>query len=113
MQKPFTSARGVTRWAHRALARLVLAVQQFTTQEFTSILERAGDRICMDGRLRALGRAGVERLRRKRKYEDVHAMDCTYLRDLRAGLQSYLWVYIRGRPGWSLGYRAAPEVHYA
>ncbi len=51
---------------------------QFTSNQFTSLLEKGGIRISMDGKGRALDNVFVERLWRSVKYEDIYPIvrDC-------------------------------------
>ena len=55
---------------------------QFTSQEFTEILKRAGVRISMDGKGRWMDNIFIERLWRSLKYE------CVYLHDFQDGHQA-------------------------
>ncbi|MCA9458894.1 MAG: IS3 family transposase, partial [Nitrospira sp.] len=66
---------------------------QFTSTEFTSILEDAGIRISMDGRGRWLDNVFIERLWRSLKYEevDLHAYDSVF--DADRGIGNWLAFY--------------------
>jgi putative transposase len=86
---------------------------QFTAQEFTAGLEKAGIRISMDGRGRALDNIFIERLWRTVKYEDLYLKDYASVPELAAGLQAYFQFYNEDRPHQSLGYRTPAEVHGA
>ena len=55
---------------------------QFTSQEFTEVLKRAGVRISMDGKGRWMDNIFIERLWRALKYE------CVYLHDFEDGPQA-------------------------
>ncbi len=55
---------------------------QFTSQEFTEVLKRAGVRISMDGKGRWMDNIFIERLWRSLKYE------CVYLHDFEDGPQA-------------------------
>ena len=75
--------------------------------------QKAGIRISMDGRGRALDNIFIERLWRSVKYEDVYLKDYGSVPELKAGLQAYFRFYNEDRPHQSLGYRTPAEVHRA
>lgn len=75
---------------------------QFTATEFTHILEMANIRISMDGRVRALDNAFVERLWRTVKYEHLYLMDYDAVPDLEAGVHGYFHFYNHERLHQSL-----------
>jgi putative transposase len=84
---------------------------QFTSQEFTSILESHGIKVSMDGRGRALDNIFIERLWRSVKQEEV------YLKDYKDGLEAYHSIdqyfrfYNEDRPHSSLDY-ISPAIMY-
>lgn len=84
---------------------------QFTSNEFTGILQTTGISISMDGRGRALDNIFVERLWRSVKYEDVYPRGYSTIEEARAGLASYFKSYNERRPHQSLGYLTPEEVH--
>ena len=84
---------------------------QFTSIEFTGILQREGIAISMDGRGRALDNIFVERLWRSVKYEDVYPKGYTTMEETRGGLGEYFWRYNGKRPHQALGYKTPNEVH--
>jgi putative transposase len=86
---------------------------QFTAVAFQGALERAGIRISMDGRGRALDNVFVERLWRSVKYEDIYLRDYETVPALHQGLKTYFTFYNSERPHQSLGYLTPAEVHYA
>ena len=86
---------------------------QFTTVNFTSMLEQQGIAISMDGRGRALDNIFIERLWRTVKYEHVYLMHYDFVPQLMTGLGSYLHFYNCDRLHQSLGYRTPAEIHYA
>ena len=61
---------------------------QFTAQVFTSRPERAGIRISMDGRGRALDNVFIERLWRSVKYEHVYLYEYTTVPELEKGYRN-------------------------
>lgn len=85
---------------------------QFTSLDFTSILEAADIRISMDGRGRALDNIFVERLWRSVKYEDIYLKDYATVPALITGLTIYFTFYNNERFHQSLGYRTPVEVHF-
>lgn len=85
---------------------------QFTTHQFTGSLERAGVKISMDGRGRALDNVMVERLWRSVKYEDIYLRDYADGSELRSGLARYFRFYNTARPHQALGKQTPAEVHF-
>jgi putative transposase len=85
---------------------------QFTSRAFTSVLQRAGVAISMDGRGRALDNVFIERLWRTVKYEDVYLHDYPTARDLAQGLTRFFHFYDCERPHSALDYRTPAEVYH-
>jgi putative transposase len=85
---------------------------QFTADEFTGRLVRAGVKISMDGRGRAMDNVMVERLWRTVKYEDIYLRDYADGAELRWGLGRYFRFYNTERPHQGLGRRTPAEVHF-
>lgn len=86
---------------------------QFTSNQFTSLLEKGGIRISMDGKGRALDNVFVERLWRSVKYEDIYPKGYESLKAVRQGLQKYFEFYNEKRPHQGLEYRTPAEVYFA
>lgn len=86
---------------------------QFTSTPFIECLQKAGVRISMDGRGRALDNVFVERLWRSVKYEDIYLKDYSTPRDALRGLTTYFRFYNHQRPHQSLGNRTPADVFYA
>ena len=84
---------------------------QFTSLDFTRLLEKAGVRISMDGRGRAFDNIFIERLWRTVKYEHVYLYLHETVPDLYAGLSDYFHFYNHERPHQSLGYCTPAEVY--
>jgi putative transposase len=85
---------------------------QFTAEQFTGFLERAGVTISMDGRGRAMDNVMGERLWRTVKYEDIYLRDYANGVELRLGLGRYFRFYNTERPHQGLGKRTPAEVHF-
>ncbi len=85
---------------------------QFRAEPFTGSLERAGIKISMDGRGRALDNVMVERLWRTVKYEDIYLRDYADGGELRSGLTRYFRFYNTQRPHQALGKQTPAEVHF-
>ncbi len=85
---------------------------QFTSDAFTGRLERAGIRISMDGRGRALDNIFVERLWRSVKYEEVYLRDYANGTEAWSGLPRYCTFYNTERRHQSLGRRTPADVHF-
>ncbi len=104
---------------HQALNRDIPRIfntdqgSQFTAQAFTTVLERAGVEISMDGRGRVFDNIFVERLWRTVKYEHLYLYDYQSVAEVAQGLDDYFHFYNTERPHQSLGYRTPAEVHGA
>ena len=85
---------------------------QFTSKEFTEILEQKGIAISMDGKGRALDNIFVERLWRSVKYEEVYLKDYKTVQEAREGLGNYFEYYNFKRTHQSLEYKKPYEVHF-
>ncbi len=83
---------------------------QFTSEAFTTRLEKAHIAISMDGRGRALDNIFIERLWRSLKYEDIYLKDYATVPQLYEGLTDYFHFYNQERPHQALDYRVPQEV---
>jgi putative transposase len=86
---------------------------QFTASAFITVLEKAGIRISMDGKGRALDNIFIERLWRSVKYEDIYLKDYVTIPALFLGLDQYFTFYNQERPHQSLDYQTPTEVYFA
>lgn len=84
---------------------------QFTSQEFTGRLLRAGVTISMDGRGRALDNVFVERLWRTVKYEEVYPKGYETPKQAFKGLRDYFRFYNEERPHQALDYRTPQTIY--
>ena len=85
---------------------------QFTSQEFTQRLERAGLLISMDGRGRAMDNIFTERLWRSLKYEEVYLKDYAGVPDAIGNLKRYFQFYNFERPHQSLDYQTPAAIYF-
>lgn len=85
---------------------------QFTSEDFTGILQKADIRISMDGRGRALDNVFVERLWRSVKYEDVYPRDYEDGHGMHQGLGRYFRFYNTQRRHQGLEKRTPAEVYF-
>ena len=85
---------------------------QFTSREFTQILQDRGVKISMDGRGRYQDNILVERLWRTVKYEEVYLRAYTNSLEALKALREYFRFYNERRPHQTLGYRTPAEVFY-
>ena len=85
---------------------------QFTSAAFTSLLQRNGIKVSMDGRGRCLDNVFVERLWRSLKYEDVYLNNYESGKEARQGIARWLKFYNEKRPHNSLG-GVTPDKYYA
>jgi len=83
---------------------------QFTSEAFTSLLQRHGVRISMDGKGRYSDNLFIERLWRTVKYEEVYLKAYQDGRDARVGIGDYFRFYNAERPHQALGYLTPAEV---
>ena len=83
---------------------------QFTSREFTQILQDHWVRISMDGRGRYQDNIFVERLWRTVKYEEVYLKAYGNATEARWELGEYFRFYNNRRPHQALGYRTPAEV---
>jgi len=84
---------------------------QFTSADFTGLLEGRGIAISMDGRGRVFDNIFSERLWRTVKYEEVYLKDYADPREARHGLRAYFRYYNDERPHQALDYRTPAEVY--
>jgi putative transposase len=84
---------------------------QFTSEEFTKILEQQGIRISMDSKGSYNDNLFIERLWRTVKYEEVYLKPYQDARETRQSLALYFHFYNTNRPHQSLGYRTPVEVY--
>lgn len=85
---------------------------QFTSLDFTGLLEDVGIKVSMDGRGRVYDNIFVERLWRSVKYEEVYLHDYQTVPAARAQLLDYFEFYNTERPHEALGYRTPEEVYF-
>jgi putative transposase len=84
---------------------------QFTSEDFTGVLSKAGIAISMDGVGRAFDNIMVERLWRTVKYEDVYLREYQTPAEARMGLERYLAYYNHQRRHSSLERRTPADVY--
>ena len=75
---------------------------QFTAEAFTSVLERKGIKISMDGKGRALDNIFIERFWRSLKYEDIYIKRYENGKEAVIGISTYIAFYNDERPHQSL-----------
>jgi len=85
---------------------------QFTSSDFTCILEDNGIKISMDGRGRLYDNIFVERLWRTVKYEEVYLKDYSDMHEAKICLGRYFDFYNTERPHQSLKNMTPEEVYY-
>ena len=86
---------------------------QFTSEAFTSRLEKLGIRISMDGKGRALDNVYIERFWRTLKYEDIYIKDYSTMADLKEGIKRYVSFYNSERFHQSLDYATPDEIYWS
>lgn len=84
---------------------------QFTSMEFTELLQQNGIKISMDGRGCWRDNVFVERLWRSVKYEEVYLHAYNSVTEARLGLERYFMFYNQRRPHKALD-RQTPDKFY-
>jgi putative transposase len=85
---------------------------QFTSDEFTGLLESEGSQVSMDGRGRVYDNVFVERLWRTVKYEEVYLHEYRTVAEAGEHLSAYFRFYNEERLHETLGYRTPHEVYF-
>ena len=85
---------------------------QFTSLEFTQVLQDRGVTISMDGKGRYQDNIVVERLWPTVKYEEVYLKAYANVLEAQRGLEDYFRFYNGLRPHQALGYRTPAEVFH-
>jgi putative transposase len=85
---------------------------QFTSNDFTGILEGNNIQISMDGKGRAFDNIFVERLWRTIKYEEVYIKRYENGLEAHSGLSKYMPFYNNKRPHQALDYHTPQSVYY-
>jgi len=84
---------------------------QFTSKEFTDILNAHGVAISMDGKGRALDNIMIERFWRSLKYEEVYLNSYDTLKEAVFSIGKYIWDYNNDRPHSSFKNKTPNEVY--
>ncbi len=104
--------KGALRWGRPEIFNSDQGAQ-FTSEQFTGVLEGRGIAVSMDGRGRCLDNIFIERLWRSLKYEEVYLHDYTLVPEARAGIGRYFRFYNYERPHQSLDYRTPAIIYRA
>jgi putative transposase len=83
---------------------------QFTSPDYTGILEAHHIRVSMDGRGRCHDNIFIERLWRTVKYEEVYLKEYQTVEEAQIHLKKYFDFYNHKRPHQSLNYQTPAEV---
>ena len=84
---------------------------QFTSGDFTDVLQEAGIRISMDGKGRWMDNVFIERLWRSLKYECVYLSEFATGSQARTGIGLWMDFYDRRRPHSALNDRTPQEAY--
>jgi putative transposase len=85
---------------------------QFTSEAFTTILQKHGIDISMDGKGRWLDNVFIERLWRSVKYEDIYLKGYDSIGAARQGLKTYFDFYNSQRRHQTLDRRTPDDVYW-
>jgi putative transposase len=85
---------------------------QFTSKEFTQVLQRSNIAISMDGKGRAVDNVFIERLWWTVKYEEVYPKEYADGESLHHGLEAYFSYYNQERKHSKLDKRTPADVYY-
>lgn len=85
---------------------------QFTSADFTRLLEGNGIKVSMDGRGRVFDNIFIERLWRSVKYEEVFLHEYQTVAEAKKGLGEYFRFYNEERLHEALGYRTPHELYF-
>lgn len=85
---------------------------QFTSEDFTGLLDSRGVRISMDGRGRCFDNIFVERLWRSVKYEEVYLKDYRDVQESIRRLGDYFEFYNHERLHQALDYQTPAKVYF-
>ena len=85
---------------------------QFTSTDFTGLLEKQDIKVSMDGRGRVYDNIFIERLWCSAKYEEVYLHDYATIAEARAHLAAYFHFYNEERLHETLGYRTPHEMYF-
>ena len=86
---------------------------QFTSKEWTDVLNAAEVKISMDGKGRWIDNVFIERLWRSVKYEDVYLRAYENGSEARAGLSRYFTFYNARRSHQTFDYLTPDDVYFA
>ena len=86
---------------------------QFTSKEFTSLLEQAHIKISMNGKGRCLDNIFIERFFRSIKYECLYLYEFSTVKEAKELIDGYIHFYNNDRLHQSLGYHTPAEVYFA
>lgn len=86
---------------------------QYTSQEYTNLLQAQHIQISMDGRGRCMDNIFTERLWRTVKYEEVYLKQYRTMEEVHTGLTHYFPFYNNERPHQSLKYKTPGEIYRA
>ena len=84
---------------------------QYTSKEFTGILQNNGVKISMDGKGRAMDNIMIERLWRTVKYEEIYLKEYRDVSELKTALKAYFHFYNYERPHSSLDGKSPGDIY--
>jgi putative transposase len=85
---------------------------QYTSDDFTKVLQDRDIKISMDGKGRAMDNIFIERLWRSVKYEEIYLKEYRSVEELRRALKKYFAFYNNERPHQSFTGQTPAEVYH-
>lgn len=85
---------------------------QYTSDDFTKVLQDRDIKISMDGKGRAMDNIFIERLWRSVKYEEIYLKEYRSVEELRKALKKYFAFYNNERPHQSFTGQTPAEVYH-
>jgi putative transposase len=84
---------------------------QYTSHEHTQLLKQHNIQISMNGKGRSIDNIAIERFFRTLKYDEIYINEYQNVRELREGINKYMYFYNHNRFHSALGYKKPMNVY--
>jgi len=84
---------------------------QYTSHEHIQLLKKYSIQISMNGKGRSIDNIAIERFFRTLKYDEIYINDYQSVRELREGINKYMYFYNHNRFHSALGYKKPMNVY--